>query len=943
MIYTKIKTALLFLICLQLGFLSGFAQINLSEKLPFNSKVKTGELKNGLRYFILENKMPENRAELRLVVNVGSINEDDDQLGLAHMAEHMAFNGTKNFERNEIINFLQNIGVGFGNDLNAYTSFNETVYILPIPLQNKENLEKGMQVLEDWAHLVSYRDEDINDERAIILEESRQGKGANDRLFRQVYPELFAGSLYAERLPIGKDSIIQNFHPDVIRRFYKDWYRPDLMAVIVVGDVNTAEVENLIKKHFSGIKKVKNPRERSQEIIPPYKKSSVVIATDHEATGYSIGINYSFHPVDNRNTLESYRNTLIESLFFRMFNQRLQELVQEQNPPFLQANAGGIDFIRGLKLYSLDASTGTGDVNKAIHALTEEMERVKKYGFTASEFDRAKKSMLTSFERSYNNRDKTSSAILVEELIRHFLSGEAVPGIEKEYEYVQKILPDISLQEVNKMTEWFKEHPNRMIYILGPDKADVKLPTETEVLNAIAAIENRKDIAPYEEKLVSNTLITELPKAGSVISKTGNDKLNSTELVLSNGVKVTLKPTQFKNDEILMTASRFGGKNHYGAKDKFNAEYAVQLVNTMGVGEFSPADLRKVLAGKSVSVTPTLSGISEGIRGNSGNKDLEVMLQLTYLYLTSPRKDTALFNSYINRNKLQYANLGANPQVAFIDSLYSVLYGNNPLAPVVVPKSENYANVDLDRSLEIYKERFSDANGFHFVFVGSFNEEDIIPLIEQYLGGLPAVKGSVHKFHDNKLRPVDGKEFLKFNRGKEKQSLIVALYNGTTPYSADMEMKMEALSEILNIRIIEELREKVQGIYGGGTSASLSKFPYENYSFVLQLPCGPEKVDTLIKVSKEEFKMILEKGPDVSYLNKVKEQWKESHKANLQENNFWLSKIISMIMNGSDPDRFINYEKYVDALTVKDIQDAAKIIFGNNNEFIAVLMPEENQ
>jgi zinc protease len=937
------RNLLLLLVCFQLSTITLPAQVNLQEKLPLNPKVKTGQLKNGLKYYILENKMPEKRAELRLVVNAGSINEDEDQLGLAHMAEHMAFNGTKNFRKNEIISFLQDIGVGFGNDLNAYTSFNETVYILPIPLQNKENLEKGMQVLEDWAHQVSYMDEDINDERAIILEESRLGKGADDRLYRQLYPKLFAGSRYAERLPIGKDSIISNFHPDAIRRFYKDWYRPDLMAVIVVGDIDTDEVEAMIKKHFSKIKKAKKPRERAEEKMPPYEASSVLVATDHEAIAYSIGISYPFFPADKSNTLESYRNYLIESLLFRMFNQRLQELVQQENAPFVTGNIGSLDWVRGYKMYMLNASPGTGDVRKALNALAEEMERAIRFGFTGPEFERAKKSLIANYERSYNNRDKTSSAELVDELIGHFLEGEPVPGIEKEFEYVQQLLHGITLDEVNRKMEWFKQNSNRVIYILGPDKAEANLPTEAEVLQSIAAVESRQDIQPYEEKLVSGSLMEELPAGGKVVNKTVNEQYNATEITLSNGVKVTLKPTTFKNDEILMSATRFGGKSLYGEADKYNAEYAVQIVSAMGVGNFSPTDLRKMLAGKNVSVSPSISTLTEGVRGSSVKKDLETMLQLTYLYLTNPRKDTALFNSFINRNKLQYANIGANPQVAFLDTMYAVLYQNHPLAPVAIPKSSNFEKVNLDRALEIYKERFADAAGLHFVFVGSFDEAEIIPLLEQYLGALPTVPGTTHEFADNQVRMVKGKEFLKFHKGKEKQSLILAFYNGQAPYSEEFELNIAALSEILNIRIIEELREKVQGIYGGGTSGALSKYPIGEFNFVLQLPCGPEKVDTLIKASREEFRLMMEKGPDPSYLKKVKEQWKESYRANIQQNNYWLEQITQHIILGKNPDRFVNYEKYVDALTEKDIQEAAKLVFGSNNEFIAVLMPEEDQ
>ncbi|HYE55248.1 MAG TPA: pitrilysin family protein, partial [Chitinophagaceae bacterium] len=623
------------------------AQVNLSEPLPLDPKVKTGKLENGLTYYIRQNKKPEQKVELRLVVNAGSINEDDDQQGLAHMAEHMAFNGTKNFKKNEIVSFLQDIGVGFGNDLNAYTGFDQTVYILPIPLSKEGNLEKGFQVLEDWAHNVTYENDDIDGERAIILEESRLGKGANDRMFRKIFPKLFAESKYASRLPIGVDSIIKGFKHDAIKRYYRDWYRPDLMAVIVVGDIDPAKAEDMIRKHFSGLTMPANPRKRELAELPPYKSSDAIVVTDKEATGYSFSINYPAQKEPATITAGDFRQDMVQQLFTSLLNQRLQELTQKENPPFVFASAGFGSYARGYEAFSASGSVGTGDVNKGLNALVEELERVKRYGFTASELDRAKKNMLAFYERTYNNRDKTESANYVEEYISHFLEQEPAPGIEKEYEYVKAILPGITLEEVNAVTSKFKDQKNRFVYVAGPEpKANEKLPEEKDLLAVLDAKE-KADIKPYEEKTVQTNLLVNAPKAGKVISKTRNAALGTTELKLSNGVTVTLKPTDFKNDQVLMGATRPGGKNHYGVADKYNAEYATAVVGAMGVGGFSPTDLRKALAGKTVTVNPVFTGTSEGVRGNSTVKDLESMLQLTHLYFTQPRKDTALFKSFV--------------------------------------------------------------------------------------------------------------------------------------------------------------------------------------------------------------------------------------------------------------------------------------------------------
>ena len=917
------------------------AQLNTESKLPVDAKVKIGKLPNGLTYYIRQNKKPEQKVELRLVLNAGSIQEEDDQQGLAHMAEHMAFNGTTHFKKNEIVSFLQNIGVGFGNDLNAYTSFDETVYILPIPTDKPGNLEKGFQVLEDWAHNVTYLDDDINGERNIILEESRMGKGANDRIFRKIYPHLFEGSKYAKRLPIGVDSIIRNFPVDNIRRFYKDWYRPDLMAVIVVGDIDPLKAEAMVKKHFTGLTNPGTERKREYADVPPYSSSQAMVVTDKEATNYRVAINYPAFKKEASVTVGDYRKDLVEQMFVSMLNERLQELTQKENPPFLYAGADFDSYARGYQSFNAMAAAGTGDVQRATSVLAEEIERVKRFGFTAAELERAKKSTLSQYERTYNNRTKTESADLVEEYMNHFLVQEPIPGIEKEFEYAKSMLPAIKLDEVNAVSKQIQGQQNLFVYMSGPEpKENDKLPAESELL-AIIDAKAKADIKPYEEKAVASTLLSKEPKAGKVVKITKNVLLGTTDYVLSNGVTVTLKPTDFKSDQILMGATRPGGKNNYPLADKYSAEYMVPATVAMGVGQFSPTDLGKALAGKTVSVDPVFTAISEGFRGSSSVKDLKSLFQLTYLQCTAPRSDTALFGAFVQRNISQFAKISANPRASFVDTLYKVMFNNNPMAPVAVPNSAYFEKINYKRVLEIRNERFGDVSGMHFVFAGSFKEAEIKPLIEKYIASLPAT-GKKFSFTDNKVRPVDGKRTLSVNKGKEDQSLILAFYTGETPYNEDTELKAQALSEVLNIRIIEELREKIQGIYGGGTYAELEKYPYSNFSFVVNLPCGPQKVDTLVKAIKSEMSSMVATGPDTSYINKVKKQWLEQHKLNMKENGVWVEKLLQYKLQGGDPDRFVHYEKYVNKLTPKDVQDAAKLVLAGN-EFLAIQMPENTK
>jgi len=932
----KLKFAAISFLTLVLT-LPAFSQLDLNAGLPTDPKLSMGRLSNGLTYYIRENKKPEKKVELRLVVKVGSIVEDDDQQGLAHMAEHMAFNGTKNFKKNEIVSYLQSIGVEFGNDLNAYTSFDETVYILPIPTDQPSNLEKGFQILEDWAHQVTYFDEDINSERAIILEESRLGKSGEERMFKKIYPELFKGSQYANRLPIGVDSIIKQFNPDAIRRYYRDWYRPDLMAVIVTGDISKDDALKYINKHFAGIQSSGN-RPRKYFDVPPYQSSKAMVVTDKEATGFEFGIIYPAMPYKRATNVKEYKQETIQSLYASMLSNRLQELVRKENPPFVFAYAGFDGYARNFKSFMVQGSTGTNDVQKGIDAALTEVERLKRFGFTAAELERAKKNLLSNYEKSWNNRDKTESENFASEYISNFVENEPIPGIDYEFDLIKKLLPIIQLSEVNAMTDVYKNEKNRFSFVMGPDASTVKLPTEGDIVKLLDARASDASIKPYEEKAVAASLLSKVPTSGKVLATTKNAALSTTEISLSNGVKVTLKKTDFKDDQILLSATRYGGTTHYGLKDKYSAENAVAIVSSMGVGEFSPVDLGKSLAGKVASVRPVMSQYSAGFSGSSANKDVETMFQLLYLYVTSPRKDSGLYNSYIQRAKAQVSMLKSNPQIAFIDTLYTEIYNGNPLAPTTVPKMEHFEKIELARAIDIYKERLGDVGGMHFTIVGSFDEQIILPLLERYIASLPA-KGK-SQFIDNKVREFTGVKNFQFKRGKEDKSLILGILHGDLPYSEANALKLLGLSDAMNILIIEEMREKIQGIYGGGTNASLDKIPTGKYQMVLQLPCGPDKVDTLISAFNAELKRIAEKGLDQSYVDKIKKAWIEKRKVDIKKNEYWLSVLQSLKNGERTVDRILNGENYLNAFSAKDLQDAAKIVLTSKGKMMAVQMPE---
>ena len=917
------------------------AQLKLDSKLPLDEKVKIGKLSNGLTYYIRANQKPEKKVELRLVVNAGSILEDNDQQGLAHFTEHMAFNGTKNFKKNELVSFLQSIGVDFGADLNAYTSFNETVYILPIPLSDPNNYKKGMQVLQDWASGLTFENKQIDDERAVVLEESRLGKGAEDRMFRKIYPRQYAGSKYATRLPIGKDSILKTFKYDAIKRFYRDWYRPNLMAVIVVGDINVAETEKMIQEYFGALKNPANPRPRTIFPLQSRKAPESMVLTDKEATNIQISIEYSPVKSSPEITLDDYRReNILKRIFVSLLNQRLQDLSRSANPPFTYAGVGFGSFARDFEAFSGFAIAGKKGADTAFNALATEIERVKKFGFTQSELDRAKKQQFASIERFYNNRDKTESSVLIEEYIRHFLEAEPIPGIENEFNYKKELLPGIKLEEVNAFANEIKKTETVFVSVMGPDKADVKMPVNTALLASLDNIA-KTPLKAYEEKVIASSLLKAKPAPGNITKETKNELLGTTELQFSNGARVIIKPTNFKQDEIILGGFKKGGLNNYGVDDKFSATYASQVVSQMGIGEFSPTDLQKFLAGKNANVSVGLNAISTRVNGSCIIKDAETMLQLLYLNFTNIRKDEALFNGWKEKQKSQVQFMMSDPTTAFVDSVYKLIYASQPLAPVILPTAEIFDKINLDRAVAIFKENTADANDFIFTLTGNVDIETIKPLLAIYIGGLPS-KGAIGSFKDNGVRMVSGKKELNFYKGKEQKSFILNVYSGEVPYSEDLSLKAEMLTEILNIKIIEDLREKIGGIYGGGIGGGISKYPYNSFSFGLQLPCGPEKVEVLKKAADDEIEKIKTKGPEQVDIDKVKKSLLEKYKVNMKENRYWSGILSNIYLNDNDPQRYFDYEKIVNAVTGDQIKEAANLLLSGKNVVRATLYPEKN-
>jgi zinc protease len=932
----------LFFLVFTFFYVVSFGQYNLKDPLPVDPNVKIGKLANGLTYYIRKNAKPEKKLELRLAVNAGSVLENNDQRGLAHFMEHMSFNGSKNFPKNELVDYLQKAGVEFGADLNAYTSFDETVYILPIPTDDESVVEKGFTVLEDWAFNNLFDKNEIEKERGVVLEESRLSKGSDERMSRQYFPRLFNGSKYAERLPIGKDEILKTFKPETLKNFYKTWYRPNLVAVIVVGDIDPAEAEKKIKAHFSKFTNPANAVPRPA-IIPIKQRTApdAMVVTDDEATNTFLEIYNFVKPAKKIKTWTDYRESTVEGLVSSLINQRLTELTQKPNPPFVFANTGFQPFIRGYNSFTSFAVLGEAPMQDAINALIEETNRARQFGFLQTELDRAKSSLMNAAEKSFNEKDKSESGAIVQQYVNNFLQGNPIPGVEHRYKFLQQVLSTISLQEINALAKQMPSTANAFTLVEAPAKLKDKLPTNTELLKALVAA-NKKTVKAYEEKAVASALLDKEPMPGKITAQTKNEKLGTTDLILSNGVTITIKPTTLKNDEIQMDAWRFGGFHNFDLADKENAQYAAVLVGQMGVKDMSPTDLRKFMAGKTVSVTPYINNHEEGIEGRSSVKDFETFLQLMYLYYTQPRKDEGLFKSFITKEKASTQFYMQDPQAWYGDTLNKILFNNNPWSDDPVPGPEDYDKIKLDRSFSIYNRLFGNAYGMHYTFVGNIDPEKAKPLLEKYIGSLPSAPME-NKYKDNGVRMIKGSTEVNLKKGKESQSVINFIFEGETEYNREEKMNLAALLEVMNIKIIEKLREEMSGIYGGGMYGTVVKRPYVHYTVSAQLPCGPENVEKLEKALTDLIKDAQEKGVEQKDLDKVKETWKKQYHVNLQSNDYWLGVLSNSFIDQTSPESVLDYEQKVNAITVEDLQKAAKKFLTLNNMVKAVLYPESSK
>ena len=910
-----------------------------AQNIPLDPSVRTGTLSNGMKYYIKKNVKPEKKVEFRLAINAGSINEDEDQRGLAHFMEHMNFNGTKNFPENKLVDFLQSIGIKFGQHLNAYTSFDETVYMLPVPLDKPGNLDSGLKVMEDWAFNALLTDKEIEKERGVVLEELRLGLGADKRMLDQYLPKLAYNSRYADRLPIGKKEILQNFKPDALRRFHKDWYRPDLMALVVVGDVNVDEMEQKIKANFSKYQNPANARKRVDYDMPNHKETLISIATDADATSSSAQFYIKDDgPAKADVTVNDYQKSIVEQLAATIVNNRLQELTNSEKPPFIFGYVSHSNFLRTKDAFQAYAMTKEGEQKNALKVLLEEVERAKRFGFSQNELDRAKSETLSNLEKSYNNRDKTESARLVMEYVRNFLNQEPIPGIEWEYELHKQYLPSVTLDQVNNILKNYIKDDSRVIVVTGPKKENAVLPTDAQLLATVDDVKNAQ-LKPYEDKAAIKTLVEPFKSNGKIVKTEADAKLGTTTFTLSNGAKVTYKKTDFKEDEIVFSAISLGGSSLISNEDIEKTQWAFPALSESGFNKYSKNDIAKFLSGKQVSVMPYVGGISTGFNGNSTKKDFETLFQMIYGYFTNLNYDEASYNSYKAKQQGFLDNLLANPQTYFQSEVQKYLNQKNPRFFGILPDAKAWEKTSYKLAYDIYKKSVANAGNFHFYFVGNVDENQIKQLSEQYLASLPSTKKS-ETYKDLGYRPLFTSTEKVIKKGKDPKSMVMIRFSGETKYNEQEDLAMRALGEVATIKIIEKLREDEGGIYGGGARGSLSKVPYGSYNFSINFPCGPENAEKLTKIALAELQKMIDNGPEQKDLDKFKEGEANDDVTNMKDNNYWLQNITNYQTQGGDKYSVLNYLTKVKALTVKDLQSVGKKYLTEKNRMVFTLMPE---
>lgn len=906
------------------------------KALPFDNEVKVGKLANGFQYFIRKNVEPKDRVTMYLANKVGSILETDTQLGLAHFLEHMNFNGLKHFPKNELVNYLQRAGVRFGSDLNAYTGFDQTVYQLPIPSDDPELLKNGLQVIRDWAQDALLADDEIDKERGVILEELRGGKGAQQRMQDKFLPVMLNNSRYSNRLPIGTEEILKTFPYEEIRKFHKDWYRPDLQSIIIVGDIDVAAMEAEVKRLFSDLTTPENPPVREEYKVPLLDKNQFMVVTDPEMT-YTLGQISIKHKEEKVKTVSDYRQVLLKSVYGRMLNARLGELGQTANPPFLQAQVSVGGFMGGLDAFNAIVVSKPNDFEGGFKALVRELERVQKHGFTETEFQRSIAAIDKGNEASYIERDKRKSDSYVNRYLNYFLEDSPALSDEDSYRLAKQLLPTLTLAEVEAIGAKYYLDTNRDIIIMAPEKEKDTLPDEATADKWLGEVE-AEQIAAYEDKVSELPLLANDPVAATVASTKDLPAIEAHELTLSNGVKVILKPTTFKNDEIMISASSPGGTSLYSDADYYSASHAASLVNSSGIGQLNTQELQKYMTGKNVNISPYINERSEGLSGRTDKDGMKTAFELIYGYFTAPRIEDDIFQSTIAKTASMIENRESDPNFVFGNTIMNRLYdGSIRRVPISL---EGVQQIDQGRALEIYKDRFADASDFVFTIVGSFKVEDIKPYLEQYVASLPSLKRGEEAKDLGLYEPAKGFETI-VEKGKEQKTTVMMSFYGDYDYNDAENLNMSALEVALSNKLLERLREEESGVYGTGARSSLTKSPKNRYSFSVSFGTSVDKYKSLMASTLDEIRKVKENGPEQDDLDKFKIEKTRQLELSLKENAFWMSQISGAYQRGENPADILRYLDDLEKVSVESVKAVANEYLQEDKLFKFILLPEE--
>ena len=916
-----------------------YAQYDLKAPVPMDPHVRTGQLANGIVYYIRENKEPKDRASFYIIRDAGALLENDKQNGLAHFLEHMAFNGTQNFPEKGIIKTLEKYGVAFGRNINAYTAQNETVYNLSdVPTNNVALLDTCLLILHDWSYYLSLDNEEIDAERGVISEEWRTRRNSRFRLNAQTSPVIFKGSQYAMRDVIGDLDVIKNFDYQTLKNFYYKWYRTDLEAIAVVGDFDVAQMEEKIKTLFSEIPAVKNPEKRPFFEIPEHDKTYFVVATDKEAQQSAISIYTKLKGTpENEKNHEYLRNMLINNFYNSMLNTRISELLQKGNPPFVNGGIGISGFVRGYDVYYMSATAKPNEEAIALETILTENERVLRHGFTDSELERVKTNMLTNLESAYKEKDKTENENYISEMQSHFLEGEPLVDFDYYYTFAKTVIPTITVEEVSAMAKKWNTDKNKVVVITGPSEDATHL-TQEEAF-AIMDKVKKVNIEAYKDETGDASLINEELKGGKIIATKALPEFEAEEWTLSNGAKVVFRKADYEKDQVSLSSYSKGGTSLYDVDMLPSANVTANFSNSYGLGDFDAITLKKILTGKKAGCQISINNLSESVNGYSTPNDLETMLQLLYLTFENPRFDKEAHEALMSRNRALIMTMEKNPQKVLQDSLSLIMSNYNPRT---LPFNEKYLdNIDIEKIEKVYRDRIKDASDFVFFIVGNIDAETAKPLVEKYIGSIKS-ENRKENWIDNKVRRPEGHFTKEIEISLETpKSTVITSFSKYMDYSIYNNLRNSILKGILDLRYTENIREKEGGTYGVGVQANVVREPYQSYSMIMTFDCDPEKANHLKSLIYKETEKLMQEGPTQEEVNKIVQSLRKNREQSKPHNDYWADALYTWYVAGINTTAKENFDDILDKVTPADIQKFAQELFKDADVVDVIFKPKQ--